>query len=84
MGTIPHGNSLLAQGTAIKFDPFTGNPFDPDKCERGEYGSVPSDSGRCLFRGRLAASRHMTLATILRPPLTSERPPVTCLPLLCR
>lgn len=31
MGTIPHGNSLLAQGTAIKIDPFTGNPFDPDK-----------------------------------------------------
>ncbi|MGP6190579.1 MAG: heme-binding protein [Vulcanimicrobiaceae bacterium] len=30
MGTIPHGNSLLAQGTAIKLDPFTGNPFDPD------------------------------------------------------
>jgi hypothetical protein len=31
MGTIPHGNSLLAQGTAIKLDPFAGNPFDPDK-----------------------------------------------------
>jgi hypothetical protein len=30
MGNIPHGNSLLAQGTAIKLDPFTGNPFDPD------------------------------------------------------
>jgi len=31
MGNIPHGNSLLAQGTALKLDPFTGNPFDPDK-----------------------------------------------------
>lgn len=31
MGTIPHGNSLLAEGIAIKIDPFTGNPFDPDK-----------------------------------------------------
>ena len=30
MGNIPHGNSLLAQGTAIKLDPFNGNPFDPD------------------------------------------------------
>jgi hypothetical protein len=30
MANIPHGNSLLAQGTAIKLDPFTGNPFDPD------------------------------------------------------
>jgi hypothetical protein len=30
MGNIPHGNSLLAQGTAINLDPFTGNPFDPD------------------------------------------------------
>jgi len=31
MGNVPHGNSLLAQGTAIKLDPFNGNPFDPDK-----------------------------------------------------
>jgi hypothetical protein len=30
MGNIPHGNSLLAQGTAIKLDPFKGNPFNPD------------------------------------------------------
>jgi hypothetical protein len=30
MGNIPHGNSLLAQGTAKKLDPFTGNPFNPD------------------------------------------------------
>lgn len=30
MGNIPHGNSLLAQGTAIKLDPFEGNPFSPD------------------------------------------------------
>jgi hypothetical protein len=30
MGNIPHGNSLLAQGTAIKLDPFNGNPFNPD------------------------------------------------------
>src|SRR6202451_1250693 len=29
MGNIPHGNSLLAQGSAIKLDPFKGNPFDP-------------------------------------------------------
>ena len=29
MANIPHGNSLLAQGTAIKLDPFAGNPFDP-------------------------------------------------------
>jgi hypothetical protein len=31
MGNIPHGNSLLAQGSATKLDPFNGNPFDPDK-----------------------------------------------------
>ena len=30
MGNIPHGNSLLAQGTAFRLDPFTGNPFDPN------------------------------------------------------
>jgi hypothetical protein len=28
MATIPHGNSLLAQGSAVQFDPFAGNPFD--------------------------------------------------------
>jgi hypothetical protein len=30
LGTIPHGNSLLAQGVAIDLNPFSGNPFDPD------------------------------------------------------
>jgi hypothetical protein len=30
MGNVPHGNSLLAQGTATKLAPFTGNPFNPD------------------------------------------------------
>jgi hypothetical protein len=31
MGNIPHGNSLLAQSSAIKLDPFDANSFDPDK-----------------------------------------------------
>ena len=30
MATIPHGNSLLAQGTAINLDPLPGGTFDPD------------------------------------------------------
>jgi hypothetical protein len=30
IGTVPHGNSLLAQGVAVNLDPFNGNPFDPD------------------------------------------------------
>jgi hypothetical protein len=30
MGNIPHGTTFLAEGTAIKLDPFKGNPFDPD------------------------------------------------------
>jgi hypothetical protein len=30
LGTIPHGNALLAEGTAIRLDPFTGNPFNHD------------------------------------------------------
>jgi hypothetical protein len=30
MGNVPHGNSLLVQGSAIKLDPFQGNPFNPD------------------------------------------------------
>lgn len=29
LGTIPHGNALLAQGTAVQLKPFTGNPFKP-------------------------------------------------------
>jgi hypothetical protein len=31
MGTIPHGNSLLAQGIAIKVASLPGNTFDPTK-----------------------------------------------------
>jgi hypothetical protein len=31
LGTVPHGNALLAQGVAINLDPFDGNPFVPDK-----------------------------------------------------
>jgi hypothetical protein len=30
MGTIPHGNSLLAQGTAIEVNPVPGGTFDID------------------------------------------------------
>jgi hypothetical protein len=41
MGTIPHGNSLLAQGSAIKFDPFDGNPFDPDKLAAANTAPFP-------------------------------------------
>jgi hypothetical protein len=31
MANVPHGSSLLAQGTAIRLDPFYDNPFDPTK-----------------------------------------------------
>ena len=41
MGTIPHGNSLLAQGSAIKLDPFNGNPFDPDKVAAANTAPFP-------------------------------------------
>jgi hypothetical protein len=41
MGTIPHGNSLLAQGSAIKLDPFNGNPFDPDKVAASNTAPFP-------------------------------------------
>ena len=41
MGTIPHGNSLLAQGSAIKLDPFDGNPFDPDKFAAANTAPFP-------------------------------------------
>jgi hypothetical protein len=41
MGNIPHGNSLLAQGTAIKLDPFNGNPFDPDAISAANTAPFP-------------------------------------------
>jgi hypothetical protein len=41
MGTIPHGNSLLAEGAAIKLDPFQGNPFDPDKVSAANAAPFP-------------------------------------------
>ena len=51
MGTIPHGNSLLAQGTAIQIKPFNGNPFDPDVLSAVNTSPFPWRSG-CLFRAR--------------------------------
>src|SRR5271163_2905598 len=41
MGNIPHGNSLLAQGSAIKLDPFKGNPFDPDTVAAANTAPFP-------------------------------------------
>ena len=41
LGTIPHGNALLAEGTAIKLDPFTGNPFDPDSVAAANTSPFP-------------------------------------------
>ena len=43
MGNIPHGNSLLAQGSAIKVDPFDGNPFGPDKVAAANTAPFPVD-----------------------------------------
>jgi hypothetical protein len=36
MANIPHGTSLLAEGTAIQLDPFTGNPFDPSAVSKAK------------------------------------------------
>lgn len=41
MGNIPHGNSLLAEGTAIKLDPFDGNPFNPDALSAANTAPFP-------------------------------------------
>jgi len=53
MGTIPHGNSLLAEGTAIKLDPFTGNPFDPDAVAAANTSPFPT-GGTMPVPGTLA------------------------------
>lgn len=41
LGTIPHGNALLAEGIATKFDPFPGNPFDPDSVAAANTAPFP-------------------------------------------
>jgi len=41
MGNVPHGNSLLAQGVATRFDPFTGNPFNPDAIAAANTAPFP-------------------------------------------
>src|ERR1700685_3044060 len=41
MGNIPTGNSLLAQGSAIKLDPYKGNPFDPDQVAASNTAPFP-------------------------------------------
>lgn len=41
LGTIPHGNSLLAAGNATLLDPFPGNPFDPDKLSAANTAPFP-------------------------------------------
>ena len=30
MATIPHGNSVLLEGTAVEINPLPGGTFDPD------------------------------------------------------
>jgi hypothetical protein len=44
MGTIPHGNSMLATGTAIELDPFNGNPFDPNTVSAANTAPFPVGS----------------------------------------
>jgi hypothetical protein len=41
MGNVPHGNSLLAEGVAIRLDPFTGNPFNPDAIAAANTAPFP-------------------------------------------
>ncbi len=69
MGNIPHGNSLLAQGTAIELDPFKGNPFNPDVLSAAN--TAPFKLGTPMpFPGTLSAFPPFTLtnATPFRTP----------------
>jgi hypothetical protein len=78
MGNIPHGNSLLAQGTAIKLDPFTSNPFDPDV--RSAVNTAPFPVGDPMhFPGTLSGFPPYDLSN-LTPAAVNFRTPAGNLP----
>lgn len=63
MGNVPHGTAFLAQGTAIKIDPFTGNPFDPDA--RSAVNTAPFQVGAPMhFPGTLSGFPPYDLANL--------------------
>jgi hypothetical protein len=78
MGNIPHGNSLLAQGTAIKLEPFTGNPFDPDA--RSAVNTAPFPVGGPMhFPGTLSGFPPYDLSN-LTPAAVNFRTPAGNVP----
>lgn len=83
MGTIPHGNSLLAQGTAIKLDPFTGNPFDPYVLSASNTAPFPV-GGPMHFPGTLSGFAPYDLSNITPAAVNFRTPagnvPATALP----
>jgi hypothetical protein len=74
MANIPHGNSLLAQGTAIQFDPFAGNPFDPSAVSLAKNTSPFPVGGPLPAPGTLSGFAPYDLSN-LTPAATNFRTP---------
>ncbi len=90
MGNIPHGNSLLAQGTAIKLDPFNGNPFDPDVLSAVNTAPFPINPAILVqdnpmsFPGTLGGFPPYDLSNLTPAAVNFRTPPETCQPSHCR
>jgi hypothetical protein len=69
MGTIPHGNSLLAQGTAIELNPLPGGTFDPDAISAVNTSPFPV-GGTIPLAGTLSAFPPYNLTLTIRTPST--------------
>jgi hypothetical protein len=78
LGTIPHGNALLAEGIAINLDPFTGNPFDPNSVAAVNTSPFPV-GGTMPIPGTLSAFPPYDLAN-LTPAAVNFRTPAGNVP----
>ena len=67
MGTIPHGNSLLAQGTAILVPNLPDNTFNPDAVAPANTALFGVNAPMPVPE-RSAGSRPTTCPTSRRPP----------------
>jgi hypothetical protein len=74
MANIPHGNSLVAQGTAIHFDPFAGNPFDPSSVSLAKNTAPFTATGPLPPPGTLSKFPPYDLSN-LTPAATNFRTP---------
>ena len=78
MGTIPHGNSLLAQGVAIEVNPVPGGTFDIDTISAVNTSPFPT-GGTIPLAGTLSAFPPYNLA-LTTPAAVNFRTPAGNVP----